>query len=239
MSQRLSSTRKHPITGEDIAPLWFDQNGIAFYPLMGAAPDDDDEDGDDEDGSDDDGDDGDGGEDGSEGQDKSGNGGKITQEQFEALEKRMKAADKRASEAEKRAKALEDKDKDEATKTAERLTEVEAELKAAKETVSDLTLKNAFLSSNDVAWHDPDVALSNADLSEVLQDDGTVDKKALKKALEDLSKSKPFLVKPKEDGDDKDEPSGPTGVNAGSGKKHKKEALDEQRLREKYPALYA
>lgn len=237
MSQRLSSTRKHPITGEEIAPLWFDQNGIAFYPPMGAAPDDD---GDGDGGQDGDGDgDGDGGEDGSEGQDGSGDGGKKDDEDVEALRKRMVAADKRAAAAEKRAKELEDKDKDEATKTAERLTEVEAENKALKEQVSDLTLRNAFLSANDVSWHDPDVALSNADLEGVMQEDGTVDKKALKKALEDLSKSKPFLVKPKEDGDDGEEPSGPTGVNAGSGKKHKKEALDEQRLRQKYPALYA
>jgi hypothetical protein len=88
-----------------------------------------------------------------------------------------------------------------------------------------------------VQWHDSDVALSNADLSEVMQQDGTVDKKALKKALEDLSKSKPFLVK-SADGNEDDEPSGPSAPPVGSGKKQKKDSLDENRLRQKYPSLY-
>lgn len=232
MSQRLSSTRKHPITGVEIAPLWFDQDGIAFYPPMGAAPDDD-EDGDT------DGDDGDGdsGDSGSEGQDGSDDSSKKDDEDTETLRKRMVAADKRAAAAEKRAKELEDKDKDEATKTAERLAAVEAENKALKEERSALTLKNAFLSSNSVSWHDPDVALQNADLSEVTQEDGTVDKKALTKALENLAKAKPFLVKTDSE-DAKVEPSGPTGVPAGSGKKGDSKKLDEDTLRRKYPALY-
>ena len=238
MSQRLSSTRKHPISGEEIAPLWFDQNGIAFYPPMGAAPDGDDEGTEGQDG---DGDgDGDSGNDGSEGQDGSGDGSdkKVTPEALAALEARMKAADKRAAAAEARAKELEDKDKDEATKTAERAAALETENKTLKETVSDLTLKNAFLSSNDIAWHDAEVALSNADLSEVMQEDGTVDRKALKKALEDLSKAKPFLVKAKDDSDADNGPEGPSGGEVGKGRKVKKEVASEEALKRKYPALY-
>lgn len=238
MSQRLSTARKHPITGEEIAPLWFDQNGIAFFPIMGAAPDGDDDDDDTDDG-DDDGDD-DSGNDGSEGQDGSGDGSKVTPEEFARLEARMKAADKRAAAAEKKAKEYEDKDKDEATKLAERAAAAETEAKEIREERNTLRLQKAFLLANDIAWHDAEVALQHADLSEVTDEEGNIDRKALKKALEDLSKSKPFLVKSKDDSDDdKDEPSGPTGVRtAGSGKKTKKEVSSDDVLRQKYPALY-
>lgn len=230
MSQRLISTRKHPITGEEIKPLWFDQNGVPFFPPIGAAPEDDNDDADD---SDDDG----SGEDDTEGQDSGDStGGTVTAEEFAALKKRMQAADQRASAAEKKVKEFEDKDKDEATKATERITTLESENSALKEKVGDLTLKNAFLSSNDIDWHDKDVALSNADLSEVMQEDGTVDKKALKKALEDLSKAKPFLVK-KADKED-DLPGGQSGSPVGSGRKGDKKKVDEEALRRKYPALY-
>lgn len=230
MGQRLISTRKHPITGKEVSPLWFDQYGVAFYPLIGAAPDGDD-DGEEEEGSDDDA----GGDTGSEGQ-GSDDGKKVTAEDLARLEARMKAADKRASAAEMKVKEFEDKDKDEVTKSAERISALETENSELKQGRKDDALQIAFLSSNDIDWHDKSVALKHADLSEVMDEDGNVDKAALKKALEALSKSMPFLVKTS-DGKEGDEPKGPSGIPAGSGTKKKGVGLDEEALRKKYPAL--
>lgn len=234
MSQRL--IRKHPMTGCDVTPIWFDQNGIAVFPIMGSDSGDDDADGDDGDGdgadkSDTEGQGGDGDD---------GKGGTVTKEEFEALKARMSAADRRAAEAEKKVKEFEDSKKDEATKAAEKVAELTSANEALTKQVSDLRVENAFLSSNDIDWHDKDVALSHADLSEVLGEDGDVNKKALKKALEDLAKAKPFLVKTKDGGGDKqDLPNGTTGGTVGSGGTKKKDGLSDEELKRKYPALYA
>jgi hypothetical protein len=227
MSQRL--IRKHPITGACVAPIWFDQNGIGVYPIMGA---------------DSDGDDGEDGKDGdadSEGQGGDGDNGKgkETDEDLEAVKRRMQAADRRAAEAEKKVKEYEDKDKDEVTKATERAKELETQVAERDEQIKDLSMQVAFLSSNDIDWHDKDVALSHADLSEVLEEDGSVNKKALKKALENLSKEKPFLVKAKDDTHKDDVPNGATGAPAGSGGTKKDKGLTDEELKRKYPALYA
>lgn len=231
MNQRFTSPRKHPMTGKHVEPLWFDQNGFAFYPIMGAAPDDPLE-GTPKEGE---GSEGESGKEGTEGQPgENGKDGSITAEEHAALKVRMQAADRRATEAEKKAKELEDKDKSEETKRQERLVAVESENTDLKKQVRDLNLKNAFLSSNDVVWHDPDVALSQADLSEVMNDKGEVDKAALKKALENLAKSKAFLVKTEAGGDGQKDKSGET---VGSGRKGDKKEMDEDALRRKYPSL--
>lgn len=244
MSQRLISKRIHPRTGECVTPLFYNEDGVPFWPILGAAPDDDDSD-DDGDDSDDDDDD-DGSDDGSEGR-NSGNGKQddaVTKEDFEALSKRMKAADRRASEAEKKVKEYEDKDKDEATKSAERITALETENGTLKKDLGELRLQNAFLASNDMAWHDPELALSKADLSEAVNEDGEIDKKALKKALKEVSEKFPFLVKKSEDGDEDDSDEGGSsgspsrsGDSVGSGRRKNKKGADEATLRHKYPAL--
>jgi len=230
MSQRLTFTRIHPVTGECLVPIWFDQNGIGVYPIMGADSEGDDGDADDADGKSD-----------TEGQDdeKDGTGSKDDAADVEALKRRMQAADRRAADAEKKVKEYEDSQKDEVTKATERAKELEEKVSERDERIKELSMENAFLSANDIDWHDKEVALKHADLSEVLDDDGNVNKKALKKSLDDLAKAKPFLVKPTEDGKKEDLPSGPTGTPAGSGGKKKQEGLSDEELRRKYPALYA
>lgn len=233
MSQRLIiSNRINPITGEEVKPLWFNEDGSAFYPVMGAAPDDADDD-DDEDDSDDD-DDSDSGDSGSEGQEKKSDDGDDALAKITA---RMKAADKRAADAEKRIKEFEDKDKSELEKATQRVTELEASLSEKDTALKNLQMQNAFLSSNEISWHDSDVALQHADLSGVVDEDGVVDKKALKAALKALADSKPYLVK-KDDSGDGAGGSGPSGVPAGSGQRGgSKTKADEEALRKKYPAL--
>lgn len=235
MSQRLSKARIHPLSGEEVKPLWFDEQGRAFYPVMGAAPEGDDANDDDES---DEGDDT-GSDDGTEGQ-ESGNdsGTTVSKSEFDALMARMKAADKRASAAEQKAKQYEDKDKSEAERATQRVQELEAENTSMKSELKTARLQNAFLSSNDVVWHDSEVALAHADLSEVIDEDGNVNKSALKKALSDLAKAKPFLVKTEDKGGDQP-PAGQSAPPVGSGKKKAAGGTDEESLRRKYPSLYS
>ena len=205
--------------------------------LIGASPEDDQTGGD---GSSGDDDKGDGSGDGSEGQDKGKDGSgeePVTQADLAAVKSRMVAADRRASEAEKKVKEFEDKGKDVATKATERVTELETETATLRAEVGTLRVQNAFLSTNSVTWHDPDVALQQADLSEVTDGEGNIDKAALKKALEALAKAKPFLVKSETDEDKKDKTNGKSGGDVGSGKKTDVKTASDEALRRKYPAL--
>lgn len=209
------------------------RDGLPLVALLGASP---------EDGVDTEGASGTEGEDegteGSEGQ-EAGNDGDdtpATKADLEALKKRMQAADKRATEAEKKVKEYEDKGKDVATKATERVGELETQVSDLTGENRNLKVQNAFLSANSVTWHDPDAALSLADLSEVLDDEGNVDKAALKKALDALSKAKPFLVKA-DDGKPEKEKKGPSGQPVGSGKKKDGNEPDKASLLKKYPAL--
>lgn len=123
--------------------------------------------------------------------------GTVTRDEYEAVVRRMKAADRRSSELE-----AADKARVAATQTeTERLTAERDELKtykeAAESNLRNLRIENSFLLANTHSWVDMEDALRLADLSEVtIDEDGKVDGKALRKALDDLAKRKPHLVKP-------------------------------------------
>jgi hypothetical protein len=169
--------------------------------------------------------------------DKPAEGTPISKEEFDKLFARMQAADRRASEAEKKAKQYEDKDKSELEKASGRLAELEAENKAVKAELLRVKKENAFFASNSVTWHDPDLAVKQLDWEGVVKDDGEVDAPALRRAIEALSKSKPFLVKT-DDGKGKlPAGNGSTGAPAGSGKQTEKTNTDRDKLLRKYPAL--
>lgn len=123
--------------------------------------------------------------------------GTVSREEYEAVVRRMKAADRRSSELE-----AADKARVAATQTeTERLVAERDELKtykeAAESNLRNLRIENSFLLANTHSWVDMEDALRLADLSEVtIDEDGKVDGKALRKALDDLAKRKPHLVKP-------------------------------------------
>jgi len=181
---------------------------------------------------DEDGDDGDEGEDGDEGDEGQGSStdkkdDDDTETEADRLRKRMKAADKNNSALQRRIKELEDKDKDEKTRAEERATELESENTSLKETLSSLRLENAFLVSNDQTWDDPEYALDYAQrrgyLEDVVDDDGSVDKDALKKALKRLATDKPrFLAAASTDSDDGEQQQ-PPATDQGVGGKRKKD----------------
>jgi hypothetical protein len=213
--------------------------------FMMADEDDDDEDGDDDDASGD-ADDAkkkskkskDSGSDGNDDDDDD-----DADSELEKARKRMKAADKRADEAERKLREREDKDKTELERAQSAVEEFEKQIESMTETVNSLRLENAFLTANDHSWHDPDDALDVAQrkgyLEDVVNDDGEVDKKALKKALDRLAKEKSYLIVKKSDADDNDddadEPSGePAGGRSNNGKDSKAKRAQ---LQKRFPAL--
>lgn len=232
----------HPKTGLPLLPLYVDKCGRERFPILGASEDDGNDDPEDDgaSGSGSGGSSGDGT--GTEGQQQDGDNpsgkGEVTREEFERVIARMKAADRRADAAEQKVKSYEDKDKTELQKTADELKEVRGKLDNTLKENAELKLKVAFLSANDVQWHDPEDALRLADLSEVLDGEGNVDKKKLSKALQDLKSNKPHLVKQaKKDDEDEDEgetppPSG--DGTSGSGGKNKKTKSTDEDLKRKY-----
>jgi hypothetical protein len=221
-------------------PLFVDGSGRPVYLGRGADGTDDDGEGDGDSGATDDADDDSDGEDDGDKKDKKKPGEEAD---AEALRKKMKLADKRAAEAERKLRELEDKDKGELEVTQRKLAEAtETNAKLLKQ-VRDQALENAFLSTNEITWHDPDDALTaaqRAGLLEGIQDeDGEVDKAKLKTALQKLAKAKPHYVKGTEEeaGATKGN-GGPTGTSTGSGrKKGTADGPTEQQLRDRYSAL--
>lgn len=121
------------------------------------------------------------------------------------------------------------------TKTITQKDETIAQL---QESARKLVLNNAFLTQNEVKWHNADRALALADLSAVeIVDEGGVPKiknpDALTKAIKDLATSDAYLVNNSEGA-----PSwqGKTG-EAPANKQKSGEAADRDKLLKQYPAL--
>lgn len=125
---------------------------------------------------------------------------------------------------------------------AEKLKELETKNSTLSSGTQMLTLENEFLKSNKHVWHDPSVALTLADLTEVevVEKDGKFqlkDAKSLEKALDDLAAAKPFLLKGNDEDDKEDKKW--TG-NSGTPPKPKRkndDASERAKLQKKYPAL--
>lgn len=210
------------------------QSGLALVALRGSDPGDSDDNdqnlNDDNDSSGDEGSD-EGKDDGASSDKKDDRDAEI-----EAIKARMRAADRRAAAAEAKAKEYEDKDKSEGQRLSEENESLKSEVETLKKSLQEQRLQNAFLTSNDYTWQDAEAALRLADLSGVVDEDGEVDKAALKKALKALAEGKPFLVKTQEgNGESK---NGPSGSSTGSSKNNRQQSgPSEDELRRRYPAL--
>lgn len=218
--------------------------------MMADADDDDDED------DDDDADSG-GGDD--TGSDKDSNKDDESddddrEEQLSRLRKRMKAADKRASDLEKQVKELlagkgkdDDKDREPDAVAQQKITELESQVETLTSERDRLRLEKAFLSSNDHEWHDPDTALDLAHtkgfLEDVLEEDGEVSKRELRKALTRLAKEHKYLVreaekKGKKKKDDDEPPPPASGAPSSGRSKNGDDAKARtQQLKKRFPVL--
>jgi hypothetical protein len=219
---------------------------LASLGLRGSTPNDDGGDG--GDGSEGQNVDDSGDGDGSGSEDRDGNGGGSGDdaegaEDSAALKRRMQAADRRAAEAERRLKEIEDANLSEQQKKDRELEDLRSFREQADSQIANLTLQVSFLSVNDVQWHDPAIALSQVDLDAIKDDEGKVDKKALKREIERLKKDRPYLVKSASTGGDSGGGAGEgghgasgSGVGSGTGGK-KGGGLSEEELRRRYPSL--
>jgi hypothetical protein len=118
----------------------------------------------------------------------------------------------------------------------EKLVKDNATLAATNER---LMLEIALRDDNAHDWVSPDDVLRLADLSEVDFDAKTNKPRGLKAALDKLAKDKPFLLKPKAEGDEGDAKPGASGrppAPRGKTTDAQKAAL-EAKLKAKYPAL--
>jgi hypothetical protein len=102
-----------------------------------------------------------------------------------------------------RLKALEDKDKKPDEIQSRDLTEATTRADKAENQVRALTAQLAFFRSNTIDWADPSDAFALAEreglFDDVLDEDGNVDARELRRGLRDLAKRKPHLVKKLED----------------------------------------
>lgn len=178
---------------------------------------------------------------GSDGAKDEPKGDTVSREEMEKALARMRAADKRADEAAAALKKIEDAKKDDLTKATDRVTELETQVEEMTNTVRTLRLENAFLTSNKHTWHDPDIALSLAQSkgyieSDIVGEDGAVDKVALGKALDRLAKEHEYLVKSEKKKDE--QPGEPSGTPAGGRSDNvKDEKAKRQALESRFPVL--
>lgn len=235
--------RVHPKTGDPVLPLYVRLDGSVVWPVMGASPDDPNDGGSGDGEPNDSGGTGGTGSTGSEGGTGTGEDDKpVSRAEFLRLQQHLSAADKKRAEAEARLKEHEDSKKDELTKATERAEELSKTVEQQKADIAALRLDNAFLSVNDITWHDKDDAMTAAQrggyLEGVVGEDGTVDSKGLAKKLAELAKAKPHLVKAGTE--KKNEPLPPSGgaVGSGGGASKDDKSNDEAKRKARYGRLY-
>ena len=102
-------------------------------------------------------------------------------------------------------------------------------------------LQQAFLNCGAVPWHDPAIAFAALDLDQVLVVGGAVDAGRMRRAVQHLARTRPYLVNRAllHGSPTTGQPPGPSGAAVGSGKAR---SLDTRAGRDadliaKYPAL--
>lgn len=209
----------HPRTGQPIVPLGYTRDGRAIWPVIGAegddtdpndprftggGPDPDDEDDDAEDDSEeDDGDDkakrDKGKQKSDDDEDDDEDDPRLARASRQAAKYRtqLRATEAKNAELERRLRAIEDKDKKPEEIKDREVSELQSTNDRLTQANRDLHLRLAVLTTpvRDVEWADVEDVIRLVDLSDVdVDDDGTVDRKALRIALRDLARRKPHLV---------------------------------------------
>lgn len=242
MSQEASGIPLKTLIGAALAGRRVDLRS-AFHvtiPSAGMPDGDDGDDGDDggDGGGDDDGDDGSGGDDDPKSKPDDIKDPDKKRLSDEAAANRVKAKEAQAAldAALKRIKEFEDKDKGELEKAQGDLQEATAKLEKANAALEKNAVELAFFRSGAASlFVDADAALQLLDLSEIKPDeDGVVDKKAVREAADALLKEKAWLAAKGDDDDDgKDDLP-----NSGKPTTKKKSGeLDVEALAKKFPAL--
>lgn len=240
-------TLRHPRTGQPLRAVGV-LSGKPVWPVIGAS-DDDDSSGDNDAGEDsEDNDTGDGSDDGDKGSEKPGKSAeseelKAAKEELARVRKRLSASDKNKAAAEKRLRELENKGKPEDEVAKQELEEAKERASKASESVRKLAVTNAFLIASQKAkvnWFDVKIAQAAIESDDIeIDEEGNVT--GMDEAVKALAKAKGFLVdrgKSDKEDEEEDKKNGPSGSAVGSRKKPKgSNTLDENKLREMFPAL--
>lgn len=241
----------HPRTGEPLEAVGVGKDGQPWWPVLGAADDDDDKDEDkedddkDEDESDDDESDDD---DSADDDAKDKKGGlkariKALEEEKQRHYNGKKKAEKELEELRAFKKAKDEEGMSDADKAKKNAEELSAREQAQAAELGQLKRERAFLVANDITWHDREDALKAIDWDEVeVSDDGKVDTKSLKAELKRLAKAKPWLVKKSETSDDDDESDDDkkdkkSSASSMNGKKKGTKEPTRDELAKRFPAL--
>lgn len=172
----------------------------------------------------------------------------YTADEYNKLRRRMRGADARSSALEKENKALKASGRKVEEIETEAVKSATSRAELAEAGNKDMRIKLAFYQANNISWVDPNDALKLIDLREIdVDEDGTVDRKQLSRALRVLAKQKPHLVKTAkksvqsddddEDEDDQAQSGAGTAPKMNGKRKGEKPKVDKASLAKKYPAL--
>jgi hypothetical protein len=214
---------KHSLAGQVIEPLGYLKDGTAVWPMFGAAPDEDDPDDptftggdDDEDDSDDEDDEDDtpskkskkstkSKKDEDDDEDDDDEDEKPTRPERQAARYRTKLREQERLNADltARLKAIEDKDKKPDEVVSRDLSEARDQVSKLTQKTREMTAQLAFFRSNTIEWVDPSDAFALAEreglFEDVVDEDGNVDSRELRRGLRDLARRKKHLVKTQDD----------------------------------------
>jgi len=192
----------------------------------------------------------------------------YTQAEYDKIRRRMRAADKRAADFEadnrrlksgktkpvvkkttKPAAADDDADDDADEERYQKTRAAEARAEKAEKRARAAAIETAMvraMSKAGIDWADADDVSRFMDLDDIdVDEDGTVDSKQLVRALKDLAKRKPHLVKPKTQSGSDDDKDGADGAQGGAsapklnGKRKGEKTVDKSTLKRRFPALRA
>jgi hypothetical protein len=256
----LSTTLRHPKTGAPIRPLGILPSGKVVWPVLGASSDDVDdpkygEDGDDESSDDDEEDEeepikksvkGKSKKDEDTDKDEEDDEEPKTRPERQAARYRVRAreAEAREKELQERLRKIEDNGKPSDEILKRDFDEAKSKLENLTSTNKNLTAQLAFFKSNTIDWADASDAFALAKteglFDDVIDEDGNVDTRELRRTLRDLAKRKPHLVKKAASGRDTDEdgPDTQSGSSMnGRRKGDRKQGADRTSLAKRFPVL--
>lgn len=123
----------------------------------------------------------------------------VTRDEYEKIVARMKAADQRASKLEAEREEAARKERSELENTQKDLELAQKRIAELEELVNSTAMETAFVKYGKHDWVDVDAALRLLDREGVDVKDGKVS--GLEKAIEQLVKAKPYLVKKSDQND--------------------------------------
>lgn len=170
----------------------------------------------------------------------------VSREEFNTLQKKydqmrthLSNADKNKSSAQKKLEEIERQGRTDLENAQADVAKATKESEQWRDRFLGLARTNAFLIASaqlKVNWHDPEVAQASLKMGELeVGEDGTID--GINDLIKKLAKEKPFLVVPKENGDEDKVRSGSRVGGTGKKQTGAANALSPEALEKRFSAL--